>query len=140
MNITRVQQNPRNKVRTSFAHYNHLILINRSSRKKIQVQGLHDLLNLPMPSSPSRTPFLSPPLFFVLFVISKKISLGESRSRNIATLADVATRHMTSTSRLWNVAKLRLSSPQISFFKSPHSFQMPPVSPEMYKKISDIRR
>ena len=56
-------------------HYYHLVLINRSSRKKIQVQELHDLSNLPVLSSSSRIPF-PPVLFFVLFVISKKILAG----------------------------------------------------------------
>ena len=62
-----------------------------------------------------------------------------SRRCNIATLADVGCTSYdlnVTTLRHENVMTLRLGSLSISFFKSPHSFQMPSFSPEMHKKPS----
>ena len=57
MNITRIQQTLEIKLEHHFAYYNHLVLINKSLRKELQRQGLHDLLNRPLSSSPSYTSF-----------------------------------------------------------------------------------
>ena len=109
-------------------------VINKSFRKEIRLQGLHDLSNLRFSSSLPPTPFLVLRSLSVLIFISKNShweSLGD-----VATLANVGC-----TSYDLNVATLgrrdveaELSSDLL--FKSPHNLKMPYFSPEMHKKLS----